>query len=88
MYSILLAVKRPNVVDHDNVEKYDKLCRILEGLSRQNKSIRLFSESTILLPLDSGLQALADVVNAIGRLPYTYAIVTKEIQWHEATNKV
>ena len=88
MYSILLTVKRPDVVDHDNIEKYDELYRILEGLAKRNEAIRLLAESTILLPLNPGLQDVADVVNSIKRLPYTYTILAEDHKWYEATNKV
>jgi len=88
MYSILLTVKRPDARDHDNIGRYNKLFQTLEGIASQNKDIRLFAESTILLPLNSGLQALVDVVNSIKRLPYNYVILTEETRWHEATNKV
>jgi len=88
MYSILLIVKKPSVGDHNNVEKYDKLVRILEGITTQNKDIRLFAEGTILLPLSHGLQGILDVLKSLKDLPYTYTILAEETLWHEAVNIV
>jgi len=86
MYSILLTVKKPDAQNHMLVEQYGNLVRTLEGLAKQNKEIRLLAESTILLPLNKGLQEVADVVNALKHLPYTYAIQAEDLQWYEAAN--
>ena len=67
---------------------YNELVRTMEGLAKRNEAIRLLAESTILLPLSPGLQDVADVVNSVQRLPYTYTILTEDHKWYEATNKV
>lgn len=86
-FSILLTVKRPDEQNHQSIGEYDGFVRTLASLAKQNKDIRLFAESTILLPLNKGLQEVADVVNALKHLPYTYAIQTEDQSWYEAINK-
>ena len=86
MYSILLTAKKPDVADHNHTETYNKFVRILGGITKQNKDIRLLAEGAILIPLFPGLQGILDVLKSLKDLPYSYTILTQETLWHEATN--
>jgi len=86
-YSILLTVKKPDEQNNKLFGQYEKFVRILEDIQMQNKGNRLLQEGTILLPLNTGLNHVADAVKAIRNLPYTYAIVPEDIIWIEVLNK-
>uniref|UniRef100_A0A6H1ZSF4 Uncharacterized protein n=1 Tax=viral metagenome TaxID=1070528 RepID=A0A6H1ZSF4_9ZZZZ len=88
MYSILLAVKKPEPLDHKNLEIFDRIVNTMKNLATQDKTIVLLGEGAILLPLDKGLQHVVDVVNSTRSLPYTYAIVTQDLQLIDTVSKV
>lgn len=85
-YSILLDVKKPDAVDYNNIEKYDKLVRISESITARNKNSRLLAESNLLLPLSHGLHDVLDALKSLKDLPYTYTVLTEGTLWHEAVN--
>lgn len=88
MYSILLAVKKPDVADHKKLPIYEGIVNTMKNLANKDKTIRLLSEGALLLPLNHGLQDVVDVVNSIKSFPYTYAILTEDCKWHEAVSRV
>ncbi len=76
-YSILLMVEKPDdVKERDKGAKYANFQFRLQGLIQRNKDIRVLSEGAILLPIDHGLQDLADLVQSISELFYTYIVLT------------
>ncbi len=87
-YSILLVLKKPNGDSYGHSDDYNKCVSQLEALANQNAAVGLLGESTILLPLNQELTGVADVVCAIGDLPYTYTILTEDTKWNEITKKV
>ena len=88
MYSILFSVKRPDEQNQKSIGIYNGLVNTMKNLATQDKTIVLLSESAILLPLTHGLQDVVDVVNSTKSLPYTYAIVTEDLQLIDTVSKV
>lgn len=85
MYSLLLIVKRPDAMDHDNIYKYDNAIRTLEGIAKQGKGTVLLADNVIRIPLDKALNDVVDAISLTHPLHYTYAILTEDIIFHDLT---
>uniref|UniRef100_A0A6M3KXR2 Uncharacterized protein n=1 Tax=viral metagenome TaxID=1070528 RepID=A0A6M3KXR2_9ZZZZ len=88
MYSILLAVKKPDVIDHEGLREYDNILSIWEGIAKRDKGTKLLAQNLFLLPLDKELLGVADAVHSFRRLPYAYTLLPEEQRWHEGRNVV
>ncbi len=86
-HSILFAVKKTDVIEHELTRSYDQAVSVLAGIARTNKNARLLGEGAILFPLNEGLESVQDVLSTMNALAYSYAILTEELQFYEKAKK-
>lgn len=82
-YSMLIVLEPPASADYvtakETATAFYKAIEVLEGVLKQNVNVRRLQVGTYQLPLDRGLQGVADVLHCIGNVPYTYTILTEDI---------
>lgn len=85
--SILLFVKRPDEQDQKAMSEYNSINRTWEGIATRNTDTELLAEGAIRIELSNGLQGVADAVCSIQKMPYTYAILTEDLQLYSEIKK-
>lgn len=87
-YSILLVFEKPDTNNLDNAEWWHTLSQRLRSLAKNNKDFELLGENVLMLPLDKGFDAFADIFPGRRKqYPYRYLILPQDIEWHVMSNE-
>ena len=79
MYSILLAVERPDVIEHEAGHKYDNIVNIFANLAKHNTNNQLIGEGVLLLEIDKGLTDVSVALHALQNFSYSYSILSEAL---------
>jgi hypothetical protein len=87
-YSILLTFDEVGV-HHPALQRYEGLQEVITNTARTNKTFRILSKHTIMIPLSIPLEQVGPILSLLGEgIRYKYAIVPQDFEWIDTEKNI